>query len=94
MNPKHPAWIATLVVFALAGSALSAQTARQKAPKDQVPSADNLEPWLAFIRPSEDELRYEEIAWRNAFWPAVEEAKRLGRPILLWTMNGHPLGCT
>ena len=21
-------------------------------------------------------------------------ARRLGRPILLWTMNGHPLGCT
>ena len=36
----------------------------------------------------------ERIGWRNEFWPAVEEARRLGRPILLWTMNGHPLGCT
>lgn len=50
--------------------------------------------WLAFICPTEAELAYERIGWRNALMPAVEEAKRLGRPILLWTMNGHPLGCT
>lgn len=48
----------------------------------------------AFIRPSADELSFEDIGWRNAFWPAVQEARALGRPILLWTMNGHPLGCT
>ena len=53
-----------------------------------------LDQWAAFIRPSEDELSFERIGWRNAFWPAVEEARELGRPILLWTMNGHPLGCT
>lgn len=54
----------------------------------------DLERWLEFIHPSEAELVYEQIGWRNRFWPAVEEARRLGRPILLWTMNGHPLGCT
>ena len=54
----------------------------------------NFDRWLTFIKPSEDELGYEAIGWRNQFWPAVEEARKLGRPILLWTMNGHPLGCT
>ncbi|MFM1871506.1 MAG: hypothetical protein RL398_928 [Planctomycetota bacterium] len=49
---------------------------------------------LAAIRPNEAELAYRAIGWRNRFWPAVEEAKRLGRPLLFWTMNGHPLGCT
>lgn len=49
---------------------------------------------LAAIRPSEAELAYRAIGWRNRFWPAVEEARRLGRPLLFWTMNGHPLGCT
>lgn len=58
------------------------------------PSADWLDHWAEFIRPSADELRYESIGWRNQFWPAVQLAKELGRPILLWTMNGHPLGCT
>lgn len=47
-----------------------------------------------FVRPAGHELSFEKIAWRNAFWPAVTEARELGRPILLWTMNGHPLGCT
>ena len=58
------------------------------------PDAKNLATWADFIRPNADELKYESIGWRNAFWPAVQEARKLGRPILLWTMNGHPLGCT
>lgn len=58
------------------------------------PSAANYRELLAFIQPSAKEQAYKEISWRNEFWPAVLEAKKLGRPILLWTMNGHPLGCT
>lgn len=54
----------------------------------------NFKKWLEFIQPAKSELQYEKIGWRGAFWPAVQEAKKLGRPILLWTMNGHPLGCT
>jgi hypothetical protein len=44
--------------------------------------------------PDATELAYLDVGWRNAFWPAVQEARALGRPILFWTMNGHPLGCT
>lgn len=58
------------------------------------PSAQNFQKWLEFIAPNADERSFERVGWRNEFWPAVEEARRLGRPILLWTMNGHPLGCT
>lgn len=63
-------------------------------PTSQVPDAGNLDAWLTFIRPSKKEAAYRDIPWRTAFWPGVEEARRLGRPILLWTMNGHPIGCT
>jgi len=83
---------AFLVLSAIAGA--HAQSPDAQAPDSLVPGPDNLDPWLAFIRPTADERRYEEIGWRNSFWPAVQEAKELGRPILLWTMNGHPLGCT
>jgi hypothetical protein len=58
------------------------------------PNAGNYRQWLTFIQPDAKEQAYKEIDWRNKFWPAVQEAKELGRPILLWTMNGHPLGCT
>ena len=59
-----------------------------------LPDAKNYDAWLKFIRPSKDELSFERVGWRSQFWPAVVEARSLGRPILLWTMNGHPLGCT
>ena len=70
------------------------QAAVARAPSSQVPSSKNFDKWLAFIRPDDQELAYEKLGWRSKFWPAVQEARRLGRPILLWTMNGHPLGCT
>ena len=63
-------------------------------PDAQIPGTENFEQLAELIRPSNDELKFEEIGWRNQFWPAVLEARKLGRPVLLWTMNGHPLGCT
>ncbi len=58
------------------------------------PNAENYRQWLTFIQPDAKEQAYKEIDWRVKFWDGVTEAKELGRPILLWTMNGHPLGCT
>lgn len=57
-------------------------------------SDDNIRKWIAFIRPSADDSRWERLEWRTELGAAVEEARALQRPILLWTMNGHPLGCT
>jgi len=71
--------------------ALLAALLVQNAPE---PTAENYERWLKFIQPDAKEQAYKEIDWRNQFWPAVQEARSLGRPILFWTMNGHPLGCT
>ena len=64
------------------------------APQALEPNAENFRQWLTFIQPDAKEQAYKEIDWRVKFWDAVTEAKELGRPILLWTMNGHPLGCT
>ena len=58
------------------------------------PTESNLSELLMMIEPAASEQAYREIGWRNALWPAVQEARELGRPILFWTMNGHPLGCT
>lgn len=58
------------------------------------PNAQNFQQWLTFIQPDAKEQAYKEISWRNKLAPAIDEAQELGRPILLWTMNGHPLGCT
>jgi hypothetical protein len=58
------------------------------------PTPQNLERWAAAIEPDATERAYEGIAWRNSFAAAMAEAKALGRPMLLWAMNGHPLGVT
>jgi hypothetical protein len=48
----------------------------------------------AKIVPSAEEEGFLAIPWRAALWPALAEARAADRPVLLWVMNGHPLGCT
>ena len=46
------------------------------------------------IRPQKGEDKWDEIAWRADLWEARKEAAAKGKPLLLWEMDGHPLGCT
>ena len=50
--------------------------------------------YLERILPESDELAWKKIRWRPTFWQGVVEATRARKPILLWAMNGHPLGHT
>jgi len=50
--------------------------------------------WQKFIRPTKDELAWAEIPWRSTFYDGLVESDREQKPLLLWVMNGHPLGCT
>lgn len=54
----------------------------------------SLAEWRAEIAPSDAEREWTTIGWRPSFWQAVLEANRAEKPVLLWAMNGHPLGCT
>jgi hypothetical protein len=55
---------------------------------------DTIRKWVDFIRPSDADNKWERLEWRTELGAAIQEAKALQRPILLWAMNGHPLGCT
>ena len=46
------------------------------------------------VLPSIEEQMWRRIPWRDALGGAVLEADELGKPVLLWAMNGHPLGAT
>ena len=46
------------------------------------------------IKPTKAEERWLQIPWRTQLWEARREAAAAGKPILLWEMDGHPLGCT
>ncbi len=48
----------------------------------------------ALIRPEAKEQKWEQVPWRTSLWQARQEAAERGKPILLWEMDGHPLGCT
>ena len=48
---------------------------------------------LKAVRPAAGEDRYAQIPWQTSLWEARRTAAKEGKPILLWEMDGHPLGC-
>ena len=48
---------------------------------------------LKAVRPVAGEDLFATIPWQTSLWEAREKAAREGKPILLWEMDGHPLGC-
>ena len=46
------------------------------------------------IKPKPTEQKWEQIPWLTDLWQARQRAATEGKPILLWEMDGHPLGCT
>jgi hypothetical protein len=57
-------------------------------------SAADLPAWRAHLRPAAEELGWREIPWLSTFTAGVLAADAQDKPLLFWTMNGHPLGCT
>ena len=63
-----------------------------------VPAAPPLAPEDAarlrtVIRPVENEDPFATIPWETDLWDARVKAAAAGKPMLLWEMDGHPLGC-
>ena len=47
----------------------------------------------ALIKPNAAEEKFMKIPWMIDLWEARKKAAAEDRPILLWEMDGHPLGC-
>ncbi len=54
----------------------------------------DLAEWRAHLLPGEVDMRFARIPWEPTFLDGVRLASEQDRPLLLWLMNGHPLGCT
>ena len=50
--------------------------------------------WQDFIKPTKEELAWAQIPWQSTFYDGLVESDKNQKPLLLWVMNGHPLGCT
>jgi hypothetical protein len=86
----------TLALPGLAFGALLAwyiSTPTTATPVPEQMTAEKQAALLAVIRPCEGEDAFDKIAWLTAIHDAREKAAKEGKPILLWEMDGHPLGC-
>jgi hypothetical protein len=55
---------------------------------------ENYTVWRDHILPNPSEMAWEKIPWLTTFKDGILAADAAQKPLLLWTMNGHPLGCT
>lgn len=55
---------------------------------------DGLEDKIRAVLPTPDEERWAGIPWQTNLALARRAAQAQGKPILVWTMDGHVLGCT
>jgi hypothetical protein len=79
--------------LALAASALVCLALRAAEPARPLTS-EQFSTLHALIKPAKDEDKWSQIPWQVNLWEARKEAAAQGKPILLWEMDGHPLGCT
>jgi hypothetical protein len=56
-------------------------------------SPDDATKLRTLIRPLDDEDPFDTIPWETNLYLARKKAAAAGKPILLWEMDGHPLGC-
>ena len=56
--------------------------------------AADVDGWVSYLLPNAEEAGFESIPWRPTFAEGLRDAGEAGKPLLLWVMNGHPLGCT
>jgi len=56
-------------------------------------TAEQFEKLRTLIKPYLGEDKWAEIPWTSQLWEARRQAAAQGKPILLWEMDGNPLGC-
>ncbi|HMS55896.1 MAG TPA: hypothetical protein PKA27_10890 [Fimbriimonadaceae bacterium] len=54
----------------------------------------SLDAKIASVLPTREESKYMSIPWRLDLNTARAQAQESGKPLFIWVMNGHPMGCT
>lgn len=83
----------SLFVTSLLALACAAPVAREAAGPDALPPELQAQV-TRLVLPDDAEDAWRTLPWIPAYADAVIEAERLDKPLLMWAMNGHPLGCT
>jgi hypothetical protein len=53
----------------------------------------DLDALKTLIKPRAPEMKWEEIPWRVDLWEARKTAAEAAKPLMLWEMDGNPMGC-
>lgn len=88
---NHPITVKVLALFAVFAIRVHNTPAAER---DSPLNITNKEAWKAHILPTEKESAWAKIPWLPDLQSGIDAAMESGKPVLLWTMNGHPLGCT
>lgn len=79
----------SILIFLTLGSSVKAE--------DEMNAANmisDLTQKVKAIEPTAQEDKWRRIPWRIDLMSARDEAASENKPIFLWLMNGHPMGCT
>ena len=83
--------LALLLILGLSGCAL---------PRVDGPSSEprlrgrTVEEWCQLLEPTPVMSAWQQVAWETTYHAGADAAAKAEKPLLLWLMNGHPLGCT
>ena len=77
---KQSVLISFLAIFVLTGGTLAAQV--------------DLNNRIASVLPTPQEDAWLTIGWHTNLMQSRLQAQQSNRPLFVWLMNGHPLGCT
>jgi hypothetical protein len=88
--------MSTLAVPAAAAPEAVCQLGGIPVPAFTVPSipAEQFQALHTAVTPRGETERWMEIPWESDLWTARQRAVAEGKPLLMWIMDGHPLGCT
>ncbi len=54
----------------------------------------SVDTWCSILEPTPADSAWRAIPWHATLHSGIAAASAEGKPLLLWLMNGHPLGCT
>ena len=54
----------------------------------------SLDQRISEILPTKLEEKWLSVPWRTDLFQARLDAQKESKPIFMWIMNGHPMGCT
>ncbi len=89
--------VTAICLLGMTRSASAQQTQQDLQPSDlSLPELTpaNYAQWRKIILGSDEITTHRQIPWHLSFYDGLKAAAIAHKPVFLWTMNGHPLGCT